>query len=355
MNRPRLAIVTFDFWPDIGGVQNYLYEICSRLTSKFDIIVVTPVAGEAPDGVHKLIVPEPTVTHFFKMIRQTKTDFLLIGHAHPQLLLAAKLSRLPYAALAYGNDFLAAQKAWHRPFFNRWLAQATPLITISDANIHRLQSLGMARPELIYPGTDPSRFWPAEKPRSKSLNLLTVCRLVPRKGIDTTLKALAIIRNTYPHLHYFIGGMGPDLPRLQQLVSQLNLEDMVTFLGFVAEDQLPITYQKADIFVMPTRERPSQGSIEGFGIVYLEASATGLPVIASPSGGAAEAVQDGKTGLLVPPNDPEALAKALSKLLEDEALRNEFGRNGRSWVETSMNWDRAGEQFLSVLAKWWSL
>ena len=102
---------------------------------------------------------------------------------------------------------------------------------------------------------------------------------------------------------------------------------------------------------MPSRADYHAGSVEGFGIVYLEASASGLPVVAANSGGAAEAVIENQTGLLVPPDDPDALGHALDRLLSDAEMRQRFGRAGRKWVESEMNWDRAARQFLSIIER----
>ncbi len=125
----------------------------------------------------------------------------------------------------------------------------------------------------------------------------------------------------------------------------------VRFMDEVSDSDLPETYRRAAVFVMPTRQDYHDGSVEGFGIVYLEASASGLPVVAARSGGAAEAVLENETGLLVPPDDPPALTKALTYLLDDPALRQRMGRAGRLWVEREMNWDRAGRQFLSIMER----
>jgi phosphatidylinositol alpha-1,6-mannosyltransferase len=146
-----------------------------------------------------------------------------------------------------------------------------------------------------------------------------------------------------------IVGDGPDRPRLQSLVQALKLQNVVSFRGEVTDAQLLATYHQAHIFVMPVREEQQAASVEGFGIVYLEASACSLPVIAGRSGGAIEAVRDGQTGYLVEPRDPEALAKKVLTLLQNAELRQQMGQNGRRWVETEMNWDRAAQQFLQIL------
>jgi phosphatidylinositol alpha-1,6-mannosyltransferase len=180
---------------------------------------------------------------------------------------------------------------------------------------------------------------------------LTVGRLVSRKGIDTVLRVLPLLLPSFPDLQYMIVGDGPDRPRLQALVQALNLQRVVTFLGQVTDAQLLTAYHQAHIFVMPVREEQQAASLEGFGIVFLEAGACGLPVIAGRSGGAIEAVRDGQTGYLVEPRDPKALAKKVLTLLQNAELRQQMGQNGRRWVETKMNWDRVVKEFLQILGQ----
>lgn len=348
----RIVTLTMDFPPGIGGIQTYLYEILNRLGRSHEIIIITPVAGKLPSTstLSKIILKQNNAIAYWKMVHQLNPKRILVGHAHPQLLLAAQLYlQHDYATVAYGNDFLAAQKRWHRPLFNYLLAKSTPLITITHANATRLQTLGLSNPVVIYPGTDPKQFTlPTQKENTAPI-LLTVSRLVPRKGIDLVIKTLPALLETWPDLQYVVVGDGPDQKRLQSLTQQLTVKDTVHFLGRVSDEQLKHHYHQADIFVMPNREIAEAGSVEGFGIVFLEASASGLPVIAGRSGGAVEAVQDGKTGFLVPPDDAEALTKTLHRLLNDEELRQQLGQNGRSWVETTMNWDRAAQELAQAL------
>jgi len=347
----HLAIITLDFVPDIGGVQQYLYEIANRLGNHHQISVITPIKGARVAPSVQLIAPSSTSSlSFLHSLRQLSPDKVLVGHTHPRLLLAALLAtRGNYAALAYGNDFLAAQSRWHSPLFNALLSRARPLITISQSSAARLQQLQITKPLIVYPGTDPDRFTPSYDQSGTSLTLLTLSRLVPRKGIDTVLQTLPKLLNEFPHLRYHIAGSGPERARLEQIVQDLKITYAVKFLGRIPERNLVSVYQNADIFVMPSREVAEVGSIEGFGIVYLEANACGLPVIASNSGGAIEAVRDGETGLLVPPDNPALLGQALRQLLQDAELRRQLGKNGRNWVEAEMNWDRAAQQLAETL------
>ena len=347
MKGRRLAILSLDFYPDPGGVQTYLYEIALRLDSSFRVTVLTSAKGELPPYTpfEKIQLSHGTARHFRSQLRTMRPDFVLVGHAHPQMLVAAALSGR-YAALAYGNDFLAAQARWHRPLFNRLLRHAEPLITISRANQARLDRLGITVDAVVLPGTDPARFTPPETPVAEPV-LLTVGRLVSRKGHRTVLHTLPRLRRHFLGLRYLVAGVGPERPRLEALAVELGVRDAVDFLGHVPEDGLPALYRRAAVFVMPVRAEAA--SVEGFGIVFLEASACGLPVVAGGSGGAAEAVRAEDTGLIVPPDDPDSLGDALLRLLGDPEMRSRMGQSGRKWVESEMNWDRAAAEIAAAL------
>jgi phosphatidylinositol alpha-1,6-mannosyltransferase len=228
------------------------------------------------------------------------------------------------------------------------MRRSSPLLANSNAMAERLQALGMYSPLVVFPGANPDRFAPAGTPPPEPV-LLTVSRLVSRKGIDTVLCALPALLEEFPALRYRVGGQGPDRENLEALARQLGVSEAVEFLGFIRDDELPELYRSASIFVMPAREEVEAPSVEGFGIVYLEASASGLPVVAASSGGAVEAVRHGETGLLIPPDDPAQLNEALGRLLRDPELRRRMGQNGRRWVEEEMNWDRAARQLREAL------
>ena len=360
--RPRLVLLTLDFLPGVGGVQEYLYQIGQRLAETYDVTVVTPISDPLsgsgplpgsgllpePARLQRVVVPA-TPLAFWQHLRHLRPAQVLVGHAHPRLLLAAAFYGR-YSAIAYGNDFLAAQKRWHRLLFNRLLARAAPLITISQASSLRLQQLGLPKPLIVRPGVDPQRFTPFPRRLDEEPpTLLTVGRLVGRKGIDTVLQSLPALLAEFPDLRYLIGGDGPDRQRLEQLAQRLGVTPAVSFLGKIDPAALPHLYRQADIFIMPARAEEENSSVEGFGIVYLEASASSLPVIAGHSGGSAEAVRDGQTGLLIPPDDPARAVEAASRLLRDPVWRRQLGANGRCWIEAEMNWNRAGEEMLSAL------
>ena len=198
--RLRVALLTLDFPPRVGGMQQYLFEISRRIGRRCSLTVLHP------DGNPSLFSEEPfqlvafgqnrtgrfpvdgnsrpslgaavlTSWRIARALAALRPHITVVGHAHPRLLLPAAMSRGRYLALAYGNDFEAAQLRWHAPIFNRLLAGARPLVTISHANAQRLQKLGLPCPEVLRPGTDPDRFTPPSSPPSGPPILLTVARL----------------------------------------------------------------------------------------------------------------------------------------------------------------------------------
>ncbi len=372
--RPRVTLLTLEFPPHVGGLQQYLFEVSRILGHSCDLTVLHSrgnpslfntepfqlLATGRKDGGRNPIssIARPSLgiavyepLRLARVLARLRPQIIIVGHAHPRLLLPAAMSRRRYVAMVHGNDFEAAQLRWHAPIFNRLLAGAHPLVTNSRTNALRLQALDLPPPEVVLPGTNPDRFTPPTSPPSRPPILLTVARLVSRKGIDTVLRALPQILDQTPGLQYWIVGSGPARHSLVQLAQELQVAHAVRFMDAVSDSELPEVYQKATIFVMTSRAEYHAGSVEGFGIVYLEASASGLPVVAARSGGAAEAVIENETGLLVPPDDPQALAQALTRLLNDAALRQRLGSAGRRWVENEMNWDRVGHQFMSIIER----
>jgi phosphatidylinositol alpha-1,6-mannosyltransferase len=177
---------------------------------------------------------------------------------------------------------------------------------------------------------------PATPPPSGA-TLLTVGRLVPRKGVDVVLRAL---RRLPAHVGYRVVGSGPDLPRLRQLAADEGVSGRVTFLGRVDADHLADEYQRCAIYVQPSRRTPD-GELEGYGLVYFEAAAWGRPVVAGRSGGEVDAIVGGVTGLLVDGTSVDEVTSAIDSLLQNPARMRELGAAGRRRVETTHNWTRA--------------
>ena len=188
----------------------------------------------------------------------------------------------------------------------------------------------------IAPGIDIKHFVPHEVKKSRP-TLISVGRLVHRKGQDRLVEALPIIKRAIPDVELVFVGEGPRRKELNRLVKKHNLESSVRFIGRVNYKDLPKYFSLGDVFAMPSRNRLFGLEVEGLGIVYLEASACGLPVIAGDSGGAPDAVIEGETGYVVDGNDIESIAARAIELLSDPKLRARLGQQGRTWVEAEWN------------------
>ena len=209
----------------------------------------------------------------------------------------------------------------------------------------------------ISPGISVEHFQPGAKPAelltkykiSDRPTLLCVGRLVHRKGQDQLIEAMILIKNKVPNALLLIIGSGPREAHLRKLISKYKLENDVKLLGRISYDQLPRHFLLGDVFVSPSRSRLAGLEVEGLGIVYLEASACGLPVIAGDSGGAPDAVQVDKTGLVVDGTDVKEIAQACISLLSNPELAKELGANGRIWAVENWNWNHWGKKFADVL------
>jgi phosphatidylinositol alpha-1,6-mannosyltransferase len=169
--------------------------------------------------------------------------------------------------------------------------------------------------------------------------LLTVARLIPHKGQDVVLRALAALKSEFATLRYVIVGTGPDEARLKKLAEDLNVRDSVIFAGVLSDDEVAEAYATSTVYAGLSRTDKAIDA-EGFGISFLEASASGIPIVAGDSGGIRSAVRDGESGVIVPPEDLNGVVAALRAYLRDPSRRERTGRTGRSLVESYYNWDR---------------
>lgn len=375
----RLLFITQDFPPDVGGIQTYSWELVRRWAERISLCVVAP---DRPDAVSVDVeLPAPVVRvscapemlplrGLPAVIRQARSFQPDIAfHAQWQTVgasfLAQHLTGFPrrIVCAAHGRELLfnplegISGGAFAYNWFRRLLLRIPDLfVPVSRYTDGLLQDAGVAPTTIrVVPnGVDPSRFHPIETGLVRDrlgLNdqslLLTVGRLVPRKGLDTTIRALPSLLGDVPNLQYVIVGSGPDEKRLRALVEHHNLQDVVHFVGQVPWDDLLLYYNAADVFVMPSREDPPD--VEGFGLVFLEANACGTPVVGAHAGGVPDAIVDGETGHLVPPADPEALAQALSSLLSNTEHARAMGQVGRKRAETVASWDAVANTLMDHL------
>jgi phosphatidylinositol alpha-1,6-mannosyltransferase len=239
------------------------------------------------------------------------------------------------------------------------LKNAGKVITISNFTKGKLLELGVKETEvrMVPPGVEVDKFTGKRNPQNvldaykihDKKVILTVGRLIERKGQDMVIKALPTVLKRFPDVVYLIVGDGPNRLALEELATSLNLEQKVIFAGLVPDEALPLYYETCDIFIMPSRTIEKTGHVEGFGIVYLEANLCGKPVIGGRSGGVPDAIVDGVTGLLVDPLDSSEIAEAIIKLLSNPELARKMGQAGRIRAQTEFNWDKIVGKLIRVL------
>lgn len=374
----RLVLVTQDFPPRRGGIQTYALELARRLATRLEgFAVVAP----AVDGAAAVDGELP-----FRVLRSGSSDTLIAAAAPlvAELVLAegfdhvlhAQWSTAPVAlalraagrvrrvaVAAHGRELLLAPwrasrmaQRGYDAVRRRLLTAADRVLAGSDYTASLARALGVhdERLRVTRYGTDPERFRPVDASALRArlgltdrAVLLTIARLVERKGIDSVLRALPAVRRAVPNLAYVVCGDGPERSRLEGLARELGVLDAVHFVGSVPDDELTRWYCLGDVFVMPSRSEPPD--VEGFGIVFLEAGACERPVVAARAGGVPDAVADGVSGLLVTPGDGDELAQKLTALLGDPARAAELGRRGRERVLGELNWDRVTERTLEAL------
>ena len=379
-NNEKVLFITNDFGPRAGGIETFIVGLIERRAFATTIVYTSAQENskeydanwERKFGVKvvrdssKILLPTPKVARRISMLVKTENiKTVAFGAAAPLGLLAHSIKRagiVRIVALTHGHEVW-----WARVFpFNllmRRIGRGVDSLTYLGEYTHQMISRALdQRAKLamvkIAPGIDTQHFRPRNsEDLRKSLNLaekkviVCVARLVHRKGQDRLIEAMPQILRSVPNAHLLIVGEGPYRQHLVKRVSQLKIEDAVTFVGRIGYEQLPEYICVGDLFAMPSRSRFWGLEVEGLGISYLEASACGLPVIAGSSGGAPDAVDQGKSGVVVSGIDNDAIAKAVVKLLNDPETSKAMGHYGRNWVVEKWRWEIWSEAFEQLLKK----
>ena len=369
---PRTLVVTNDFPPRVGGVQQYVWNLVSELPADKVAVMAPRWEGwrEHDEALPFRVQRFPTTFMWptrdvagrtRDLIRQHGADVVFFGAALPLALLGRGLGRrgIPHVVATHGFEYWTALTPVASAVLSSATSRADHVLAISRFTAGAIRQAVPSRVplSLLPPGVDAERFHP-DLPTSDRIRAkhrlgerpLVVCvsRLVPRKGQDVLIKAMPAIMRRVPDAHLLVVGDGPDRARLQALAADAP-RGSVTFTGQVPDDELPAYHAAADVFAMPCRSRKAGLEVEGFGIVFLEAAACGKPTVAGDSGGAAEAVVDGETGLVVDGKHPGAVAEAVSALLADPVRAEVMGKAGRARVERSFAWPLLAERLAGHL------
>jgi len=374
----RVLLVTNDFPPRPGGIQAYLEALTTNLAEmgEHTLTVYAPrwkraeqYDSSAPFEVVRhpgtLMLPVPDVdARMRELIAAHDVDTVWFGAAAPLGLLARRARQAGVdrvVASTHGHEVGWSMLPVARSALRRIGEDSDVVTYISRYTRDRFASAFGPRTALEHlpPGVDAERFRPDASARAELRAryrlgerpvILCLSRLVPRKGQDMLIRALPTIRSRIDGAALVIVGGGPHLPTLRRLASSVNAADHVIFTEGVAPAELPAHHAMADVFAMPCRTRGAGLDVEGLGIVYLEASASGVPVVAGQSGGAPESVQEGRTGLVVDGRSIDQIADAVSRILKDPDLAARMGAAGRQWILERWRWQTHAARLATLLA-----
>jgi phosphatidyl-myo-inositol dimannoside synthase len=366
----RSLLLATSFPPALGGVETLLYQTNRRLVEP--PLVLAPAPARAPDvavrsvgidlPVRALYRPlwalHPSLHYLqafwvpaLRAIATWRPDVIQAGHVYmaPLAWLLGRRLGLPFVVYAYGQEVWRAGRRMGVSALDGWLRGAalrsTNRVVVPGAFTAGLVAdwgVAAERVARVPFGAEPR---PAAPPPSGK-TLLSVARLIPRKGIDSVIRAL---RRLPADVCYRVVGSGPDQARLRGLAASEGVSDRVCFVGRVDDATLGDEYRRCALFVLPAR-RTLAGDLEGYGLVYFEAAAWGRPVVAGRSGGEIDAVVDGQTGVLVDGDSVDQLSEAIAVLLADAGRLEALGAAGRERVETTHNWSRAAAVVDDTLA-----
>jgi phosphatidyl-myo-inositol dimannoside synthase len=385
--RPGVILVTELFPPDVGGTPSLFSNIYSRLGPTAVTVLTNNGRAASSDGNSQQVRIERmamagadwgltsprSLGRYWRVAARMRSEWrrrpavFHCARALPEGFAAYCATRLcrsaQYVCWTHGEELHYAKSSRQLTMLlTRVHRGAAALIANSRNTARELEALGVP-PEkirIVYPGVHVESFGDRragyairrQYAADNELLLLTVGRLQRRKGHDVAIEALAQMRCTMPHLKYVIVGDGDERGRLEALVESRGLRDRVTFAGAVSAELLPAYYAAADIFLHPNRV--DQGEVEGFGIVFLEAAAAGLPVIGGNTGGVPEAIEEGVTGLLVSGTDVGEVAAAVRTLGANPAIRTQMGEAGRARVCGHFTWERAAEEVTALQDALWT-
>ena len=373
---PKVLVVTNDFPPRAGGIQSFVHALAAGLPAGSVTVFAPAWPGAAefdaaqPFPVERhpssLMLPVPSVARrAARLLHRDGCDTVLFGAAAPLGLLAPALRRAGarrLVAITHGHEAGWAVLPGARSLLRR-IGDSTDAVTYlgeyTRVRLARaLSPAAAARMTRLTPGVDTSAFRPGAGGAAVRERLglggrpVTVCvsRLVPRKGQDTLIRAWPEVLAAVPDALLLIVGGGRYRAALARLAARTGVAGSVVFAGPVPWPELPAYYDAGDVFAMPCRTRRQGLDVEGLGIVYLEASAAGLPVIGGDSGNAPDAIRPGETGYVVPGRRPAGLVAALVELLTDPAGARAMGEKGMAWIDQEWRWELVSQRLERILA-----
>jgi phosphatidyl-myo-inositol dimannoside synthase len=368
-----LVFIASDFVPNRGGLAQFIFQIMKELPPEQMMAIATPIPGwqifdpRQPFSIQRLKIPEAwypfnrqlkflSPLYLYHLLRLRQPDMVICAHGNHALMLAAWLYRavrgVPYGVFLHGYDILHIPESRWPAYYRALLCGADQVYANSSMTRERALATGVepARLHTIYPCVKPAHAQPHLPPEvlRSVLGLegrpciLTVSRLVARKGVQQVIRAMTEVKTAVPDFQHLIVGDGPYRSTLEALASELGLSAQTTFLGEQDHAEVTAYYAMCDLFVMVN-------DVESFGLVFLEANLNGKAVVAPRLPGVADAVVDGYTGLMVDPHDTTAIAQAIVALLQDKELARRLGENGRQRAMNEFSCEEAAKKLLTIV------
>lgn len=381
LQNEKTLCITNDFGPRAGGIETFVIGLIERMPFG-SVIVYTSAQGDTHEydrrwmenfGVEvirdssTILLPTPRVGKAVtRLLTERGITRVFFGAAAPLGLLSHRLRKAGatrIVALTHGHEVWWA-KVWPFTWAMRRIGSGVDVLTYlgnftKQAISQSLTSKAQDSMTRIAPGIDTNHFKPIadadllkhELELNDKRVIVSVGRLVHRKGQDTLVEALPSIVAKHPDAHLLFVGVGPHLEYIHKRAIQLNVLSHISFVGRVHYDELPRFISIGEIFAMPSRSRLAGLEVEGLGIVYLEASACGLPVVGGISGGAPDALLEGETGFAVDGLAPDAVAEKIIYLLDNPEIASAMGARGRQWIVDEWEWRNWSTRFNQLLSK----
>lgn len=360
----KILLFTLEYPPFYGGVANYYGNIVKYWPEPVNIFVLPNNGGKLISEKLPFLKWLPSFWHLWRAIKKEKIGHILVGHILPLGTAAYLVSRIlpiKYSVILHGMDLTFAVKTKRKRWLTKKILKYARNIFCGNSYTAEMakkavDEKGGKKVVVVNPGVEV---------RSKKLEvrskeelfdkyglkdkiiLLSVGRLVKRKGFDMVIEAFSQVLKQIPNIVYVIAGSGEEINNLKFKIGNLKLKNNIILLANVQDDEKYSWYEICDIFIMPARE--IDGDFEGFGIVYLEANLAGKPVIAGDSGGVRDAVIDGLNGLIVNPESVQDISQAIIRLAEDENLRKKLGKQGRERAVKEFNWEKQMKKMYNIL------
>lgn len=369
MSPNKLLLLTYDFPPSTGGIARLCYEIVKGSHHKYsEITVLAPNVEHVVDTYEDLkcnIIRLPkqrilrelfTVFHLLSL-KQKQNYNILCGVWHPEALLAIISGFKNIFILGHGTEFLSGTSKFRAnfwlPIYCKWvLTKVKKTITNSNYTLGLVNAINSnAVIEALPLAVNENYFKPIKiKEISTKIKISTVSRVLKFKGHDFILNTL----NNLPdkirdQFEWHIAGTGPFLDELQLLVKKSEIADQIFIHGFVPDAELAKFYNNSDVFILATREAQTSTQVEGFGLVFLEAQASGIPVIGTRTGGIPDAIKDNNGGWLISQDDEEGLTKLLVSFVEDDTILKEQSVKARARVINEATYEQYCEKLYNIM------